>query len=171
MFSSQVQLPSSDEMYQSLRIFEQSIRDRDLYLREPTTVQSSTKANGIKSQKISGDTSCSSNSRQNINHSVSQKGEEVEEVDMHESKRDRNSIWNYHFLGGDLQIQYLQNIVYLCGNSLPEARRERLLQYIELLRQIYEDVTSNRPAFVGAPDHYRRRNYRVDNTTLTWSLL
>lgn len=71
----------------------------------------------------------------------------------------------YHFLGGDLQFDYMKRIA-------KEARilTPRIQQHIETIQAIYNDVSSSRPAFCGGPDHYRKRRYFIDRETLNWSV-
>lgn len=165
VFLSQIQLPSTTDMYESVGMFEQSIRDRDLYLREPRTAsgQLETIISSSSVSCMSSESPKSSTSGERLMASTAAQDVSVQ------AKLDRN----YHYLGGDLQIDYLKSIVNLCGytNTISVTDKERLLQYIELLRQIYDDVSMNRPAYVGASDHYRRRNYMVDKSTLLWSVL
>ena len=63
----------------------------------------------------------------------------------------------YHYLGGDLQWDYCRDIADAAGVSHP-----RLLMHLQTLQEIYRDVSANKPAYPGARDTYRDRQYRID---------
>lgn len=96
---------------------------------------------------------------------------------LHEYEK-THSIEKYHYLG-DMQWKYDRQLLELGANALtqlestPLARKynvERLERYIQYLQEIYEDCVSHRPAYPGAPDDYRSREYVVNANDLTWSV-
>lgn len=77
----------------------------------------------------------------------------------------------YHYLGGQLQWDYLHRLVRhveeLHGNGSTEqlfrGPLRKLHLYLDILQAIYEDNVLHRPQYVGAPDTYRERRYRILN--------
>ena len=80
---------------------------------------------------------------------------------------------SYHYLGGQLHHDYLLSLI----NEIqaihadsgkdhnfdpPSPDYSRLVIYIKMLQAIYLDVQEHRPAYVGGPDDYRKRNYILD---------
>ena len=85
---------------------------------------------------------------------------------------------SYHYLGGQLHHDYLLSLINEIqsltstnnsdnnkkrhNSDLPFLDYDRLIVYIKMLQEIYLDVQEHRPAYVGGPDEYRKRNYILD---------
>ena len=85
---------------------------------------------------------------------------------------------SYHYLGGQLHHDYLLSLIneiqtFTSTNNSDTNKKghnsdpsvpdyDRLIVYIKMLQEIYLDVQEHRPAYVGGPDDYRKRNYILD---------
>jgi hypothetical protein len=72
------------------------------------------------------------------------------------------SIEKYHYLG-DAQWDYQRFLANAAGTD------ESQLKYIDVLQEIYNDNSSNRPPYPGAKDDYRNSEYTVEKESLSWS--
>jgi len=88
-----------------------------------------------------------------------------------DSLRTRAGLFDdkYHYLG-DEQFQYMRMLARSSGHLLPpigssggdEEKPRQLGRYIDLIEAIYTDNGLHKPKYVGAPDTYRNRRYRVN---------
>mmetsp|Transcript_35971 Transcript_35971/g.34053 ORF Transcript_35971/g.34053 Transcript_35971/m.34053 type:complete len:514 (-) Transcript_35971:200-1741(-) len=79
------------------------------------------------------------------------------------SLNDENlSIEKYHYLG-DAQWNYQRFLVDAAGIDGDQ------LKYIDMLQEIYNDNSLNRPPYPGAKDDYRSNEYVVNKDSLSWS--
>lgn len=66
---------------------------------------------------------------------------------------------------GGKQWDYSRLLAREAGVYTPE-----LEQALVVDQAVYEDVSKSRPAYVGAPDDYRRREYHLDRQTGSWEV-
>lgn len=73
------------------------------------------------------------------------------------------AIQKFHFLD---KAQWKYRRFLACSAGLDS---EKEMKYIDATEQIYNDTSSIRPAYVGAPDTYRDSEYSFDNETFEWT--
>lgn len=75
----------------------------------------------------------------------------------------------YHYMGyDDIQWDYNKELVKV--SKLDPEKEMKLLGYIDLIRDIYNDNRKEKPVYTGAPDNYRDRNYQVNWDKMEWSV-
>jgi len=86
------------------------------------------------------------------------------------------NVEKFHYLG-DEQFDYNRQLLRLAKPFLEryhpsgDAFLERLEKYLKFLQEVYQDCTSQRPPYPGAPDEYRNREYDVNSVDLTWNVV
>ena len=71
----------------------------------------------------------------------------------------------YHYLGEE-QWDYCLTLARGAGIDDEDIRK-----YIEVNKQIYDDNSAHKPAYIGAPDTYRKREYIVDRQVIIMCLI